>query len=661
MIEAPIRFRILLASLLPVTLISVALATLFLIARLGDNDAANSRSARSVARQLAVASEYGLFSANTQYLETLAKGVLRESDVQSVAIVDAQGHILAVAGKPGYTAVPVGGVGETERLAQDGGLILLSQPVTAGLFDKADLFEGDSVRSRVQGELLGHVLIEFSRAGVLQRQREMLLVGLALTLGCLLLGAFMAVRLGRRVTQPIVRVSQMIESLGQGELSSRISVLAHDPLIGVSRGLNQMAERLESGRDQLEQRIAAATQELRVKKDEAEATALALQDKKEEAEEATQAKSRFLAAASHDLRQPTHALGIFVSQLRQLVHPPQTSALIGNLDSAVMWLQDLLDSLLDFSRLDAGTMQTRVRAFALSDIFSQLRAELAVPAIAKGIRLRIRPSNLSVLSDPALLHRILSNLAGNSVRYTRNGGVLIGCRCTADGKHVRIEVWDTGIGIAPQQQQAVFKEFYQAAQSEHIGEKGLGLGLAIVERSARLLGHPLQMKSQLGVGTRFSIELPLAEPEAVHDQRDSEQGELGERFAPSNALVIEDQALAREATVSLLTSWGLQAVGVDGLASAQLQLEAGLKADLIISDYHLSERENGIDAILSLRATAGYRIPACLVSGDTNTALLQAARDAGLTLLHKPVRPAKLRSLLRHLLASPQVERLSLP
>ena len=660
MIEAPIRFRILLASLLPVTLVSVLLAAFFLIARVGDNDAANSRSARSLARQIAVASEYGLFSANTQYLESVAKGALRESDVQSVSIVDARGYVLALAGKPSYTTVPVSSGGETERL-QDGGLILLFQPVIAGLFKTDDLFQEAADSRQSKGQLLGHVLIEYSRAGVLQRQGEMLGLGLGLALGALLLGAWMAVRLGRRVTMPIVRVSRMIERLGQGELSSRIAVMTNDPLIEVSRRLNTMAERLETGRDQLEQHIATATQSLREKKDEAEATALALQEKKQEAEDATRAKSRFLAVASHDLRQPTHAMGMFVSQLRHIALPQQTSELIENLDSAVIWLQDLLDSLLDFSRLDAGTLQLDVRAVALTDIFAQLRSELAVPAIAKGLRLRIRTTPLMVMSDPALLHRILSNLLGNGVRYTHKGGVLLGCRRTGDGQHVRVEIWDTGIGIAAAHHKDIFRDFYQVGNPHHGHEKGLGLGLAIVERSARLLGHPLRMWSEPGVGTRFSIEIPLAPDDAMGDRRSSLRMADPDNFTGSIVMVIEDMALVREGLVSLLKSWGLQAIGVENLSMALPHLKPGLRPDLIVSDYRLSENENGIDAIIGLRAAAGCNIPACLISGDTDASVLQAAQAADLHLLQKPVRPAKLRSLLRHLLAESHPDRLGLP
>jgi two-component system, sensor histidine kinase len=638
---SPIQVRMLLASLLPVSLISIMLAAAFLFARIGDNDLANSRRARSVARQVAVASEYGLFSANVDNLQAVAKGVLREPDVHSVVIMDGLGHVLATAGRPAYAAAPVGTGQEQKSIDPVTGMDLLLQPVVAGQIEIDHLFQDTPTAAPQQTRLLGHVLMEFSKDAALQRQHEMLLVGLGLTLTGLLLGGLLAIRLGRRVMAPVDRVSGMIARLGQGDLSARLSLRSDDPLVDVSRGLNDMAERLESSRDQLEQRVGAATQ--------------ALLEKKEEAENATLAKSRFLAAASHDLRQPTHALGIFVSRLRKLPHPPETSELIENLASAVLWLQDLLDALLDLSRLDTGTMQVEIRAIALAEMFAQLRAELSVLAAEKGIRFRIRQTDAMVLSDWALLHRILSNLIGNSVRYTDKGGVLLGCRRSADGKHVRIEIWDTGIGIAPEHHKAIFTEFYQVGNAERARDKGLGLGLAIVARSARLLGHRLQMKSQLGVGTRISIEIPVAPPEAALESRAMPWDEAKDNLRGSHVMVIEDVALAREALVSLLISWGAAAVGAENLSKARLLLDEGVKPDIIISDYRLSNNENGIDAIAALRTAARRQVPACLISGDTDPGLSQAAKRAELSLLHKPVRPAKLRSLLRRLLPNSQV------
>ena len=326
----------------------------------------------------------------------------------------------------------------------------------------------------------------------------MLLTGIAITLGGLLFGALLAARLGRGVIRPIARVSRLIERIGAGELSARAEVLPGDPLREVQQGLNVMAQRLESGRDELEQRIATATQ--------------ALREKKEEAETATRAKSRFLAAASHDLRQPMHALGLFVARLAQLPHDAPTTHLIGNLDASVQALQELLDGLLDVSRLEAQAVQVQLRPFPLADLFEQLRASLALTAQQKGLRLRVRPTQVWVLSDSALLHRVLLNLLSNALRYTQTGGVLLACRSGADGQHVRIEVWDSGIGIAPEHQSAVFKEFYQIGNSERDRNKGQGLGLSIVERSAQLLGYPLQMRSSLGRGTRFSLCVPVAPP-----------------------------------------------------------------------------------------------------------------------------------------------------
>jgi len=203
-----------------------------------------------------------------------------------------------------------------------------------------------------------------------------------------------------------------------------------------------MAQRLETGRDELEQRIATATR--------------ALREKKEQAETATLAKSRFLAAASHDLRQPMHALGMFVARLAQLPHDVPTAQLIDNLEASVQALQDLLD----VSSLESRAAQAQLRPLALADLFAQLRASLALTADQKGLRLHVRPTQVWLLSDSVLLHRILLNLLSNALRYTSSGSVLLACRPAADGQHVRIEVWDSGIGIAPEHQLFIFQEFY---------------------------------------------------------------------------------------------------------------------------------------------------------------------------------------------------------
>jgi CheY-like chemotaxis protein len=294
-------------------------------------------------------------------------------------------------------------------------------------------------------------------------------------------------------------------------------------------------------------------------------------------------------------------------------------------------------------------VQVQLRAFAVADLFEQLRSELALVAAEKGLRLRIRPSAAAVFSDPALLHRILLNLLGNALRYTHTGGVLLACRLAANGQLARIEIWDSGIGIAPEHQEAIFKEFYQVANLARDRGKGLGLGLNIVERTTQLLGYRLQMRSRVGVGTRFSIEVPLAPPGIAFDRHSASQTHVIDNLEGLVILVIEDDALAREALVSLLLSWGSVVFEADSLSTALKQLDPGAEPDLIISDYRLGDAENGIQTIRRLRAVAGRPIAACLTSGDTHPGLMQEAKEAGLSLLHKPVRPAKLRSLIRRL------------
>jgi len=539
---------------------------------------------------------------------------------------------MASAGQVGYK-MPVH-LSAAEALEQDAkqGTDLLLQPIVVEQLALNDLFENRAGTRLVPAQVLGHVLLEVSNEKLHQRQRELLLLSVALGLTGLLLGGLLALRLGQRVIEPVARVSRLIERIGRGEFAARAKLIADDPLRDLQQALNRMAESLESGRDEMERRIAQATQELR--------------EKKEEAELATLAKSRFLAAASHDLRQPTHALGLFVARLGQLTHDAYARDLIANMDRAVQAMRDLLDALLDISRLDAGTIPIHVRAFALSEVFDQLKTELTLVAADRGLSLRVRPCQVWLMSDPVQIHRILLNLLNNSMRYTNVGAVLLACRLKDGGKRAWIEVWDTGIGIAPEHQAAVFKEFYQVDNLSRERGKGLGLGLNIVQRTAQLLGHRLELWSCHGKGSRFRIEVPLTAPGATMDRRVTVRKESPDDLAGLLVHVIEDDGLARAALVNLLLSWGVRVTQSSSLALALDQVQQGLQSDLIISDYRLPDNQNGIEAVRRLRLAAQKEIPACLISGNTDPELMQAARQAGLTLMHKPVRPAKLRSLM---------------
>ncbi len=636
-----IRSRLLLAALLPVALVVVLLAVVHLFDRIGDIAQAHTQRQRSLARQLATACEYGLFSANSIQLSAIAAGALREADVQSVSILDRSGRLLARSGHPMFKTPPTLEGQEHALFDPVNRIELVVQPVQTSELRIEDWPALAPDQALKASPPLGHLLMEFSRQSLDRREREMQAVGLAVALGGLLFGGALAWYLGRGVLRPVLRVSDLIDRIGDGELSARLEVLPDDPLRRLQLGLNQMAERLEQGRDELEQRVIAATQDLR--------------EKKEEAEAATLSKSRFLAAASHDLRQPTHAMGMFVARLAQLPHDAQSQHLISNLEASVLALQDLLDALLDLSRLEAKAVPVHLRPFALADLFAHIQDELALTAREKGLRLRVRATGVWLMSDPTLLHRMLLNLVVNALRYTNQGGVLLACRVCAGGSRGRIEVWDSGIGIAAEHHESIFKEFFQIGNAERDRGKGLGLGLAIVARKAELLGYRVQVCSRLGQGTRFSFDVPLIPPGSAVDRRSSVRTPALDSLAGLRVLVVEDDLLARAGLVSLLESWGARVAVAPSGAVAYLQLQPDALPDVIVSDYRLRDGENGIEVIGQLRAAAARLIPACLMSGDTDLRLVQTAKEAGLPLLHKPVRPAKLRSLIRHLALQAEV------
>lgn len=643
-----IRLRMLLAALLPVVLISTLLAVFFMFARFDDMQESYLARTRSLARQLALASEYGLFSGNEAQLRALAQGALREPDVRWVAVFDVNGKSL----------VSVGDDGGLNLLSLDGregqgidtvrGLDLLSQPVFASGLKLEDVYEDFAAPAVDTTRLLGQVRVTFSRQTLYDRRHIMMLLGALIGGLGLLFGLVLAAFLSRGVIRPIMRIRALVECIGQGDFAavwesrSRAAVLEGDPLYDLQLNLYQMADRLAFVRDDLEHQVTLATQ--------------ALREKKEEAELANMAKSRFLAAASHDLRQPIHALGMFVTRLAQLSHDSQTRTLVDQLEASVRAMQNLLDGLLDISRLEAQAVLVNKRSFALEPLLEQLQHDLERTAAEKGLRLRIRSSSLWVHSDATLVYRVLLNLASNALRYTDRGGVLIAARPCDAGQQVRLEVWDSGIGIAPEHQEAVFSEFYQVANAARDRTKGLGLGLNIVRRTLALLGHRLDMVSGLGQGTRFAMLLPRAPPQPVQLLQAPAEIVSADDLRGVTALVVEDDELVRAALMALLEGWGLQVCEASGMLEAVKLLETGCQPAVIISDYRLQDGYDGLEVVRELRRLLKSSTPACLMSGDTDAELMQAAKHAGLTLLHKPVRPAKLRSLLRRLVVNLQAD-----
>ncbi|WP_436315313.1 ATP-binding response regulator [Variovorax sp. LjRoot84] len=355
------------------------------------------------------------------------------------------------------------------------------------------------------------------------------------------------------------------------------------------------------------------------------------------AEEANLAKSRFLAAASHDLRQPIHAQGLFLEVLaRSKLSAGQYDAL-ANARATWQASAEMLDTLLDFSRIEAGVVEPQMQSFHLQPLLNKIENELAPQADAKGIVYRSRETDAAVHSDPALVGLILRNLVSNAIRYTERGGVLVGCR--ARGDQLLVEVWDTGIGIEPTQHQAIFLEFHQLGNAERDRRKGLGLGLAIAQGLARALGQQLSLVSKPGRGTVFRLSLPVALIGVVAGSADTAPSAA--RVFDVRVLVIDDDESVRTGMRQLLGAWGCACDVADSIEEAQALARAH-PPGLVISDYRLRELRTGAEAIAALRAEFGAELPALLITGDTAPQRLREARATGVPLLHKPVLPSEL-------------------
>ncbi|MDT3736949.1 MAG: ATP-binding protein [Denitratisoma sp.] len=369
-----------------------------------------------------------------------------------------------------------------------------------------------------------------------------------------------------------------------------------------------------------------------------------LEEARNTAELASRAKTQFFAAASHDLRQPLHAMGLFAAALADKALDGEVRNMVASINASVDALEALFNELLDISKIDAGAIRPKTETLALNSLLQRLRIDFKAEAEAKGLDFRVRRSGATVCSDALLLERVLRNLIDNAIRYTRSGGILVGVR--RHGANWRIEIWDTGIGIAPEQADKVFDEFYQVGNPERDRRKGLGLGLSIVRRLAELLGHTLALRSRQGRGTVFTLELPAAcapAPEA----HPAEAALTPVGFDGRLILVIDDDESVRKGMRTLLGGWGAEVIACAGMADTLAGIAGlGRAPDIIIADHQLQEGMVGADAILAVRGYFGKPVPAIIITGSTSQLLTGAAQALGCQLLLKPVMPAKLRSLL---------------
>lgn len=444
---------------------------------------------------------------------------------------------------------------------------------------------------------------------------------------------------GVYLTRSLLELEQLAGIIVRdGFTGQRARVHGNDEVTGLARAFNAMLDHIATIQREREQRAA---EEIAIQRTLAEHAERA----RAEAESANEMKTRFLAAASHDLRQPVQSLVLMTAALAARLKDHPAASLVTRLQASVDALCRLLEALLDISKLDAGTIQVDLRTVRLSDIFEALEAEYKIRALEKGLTLRTVRCSLTVRTDPALLERVIRNLLENALRYTDRGRILLGCR--RHGGRALIQVCDTGVGIPPEHLKHIFQEFYQVANPARDRSQGLGLGLAIVDRLTRLLGHRVGVRSRPAKGSCFTIEVaPGSEPLADAAPARTDAAPSREASA-ALAVVIDDDRLVREGLQVLIEQAGWRALSADGAPSALRQLAScPERPSLVIADYRLDGGATGVEALKSIETHLGSDMLRVVLTGDTAPERITDVRASGYRILHKPVSADELLSLL---------------
>jgi len=612
-----IRARVLFLALLPSVMILVSLVGYFTYTLIAEVDTLLAQRGVALARQLSPAAEFALFAGDRAALQHLTDAAARERDVASVTIKDKDGIPMA-ASRSG-----------TAGSAAD--LVTFTQPVTQTRLPAAEFPE--PVASGDTREALGEITVEMSRLAAHVEQRRLLTFALGLGAASMVIAVVLAITIGEGVIRPIQRLARAMAALTRGEHVGPLPQSSGGELGTLDAGFNEMAARLQASARDLEQRVDAATRELSLQRDTAE--------------QATRAKTRLIAVASHDLRQPLHAIQLFTATLQRRVADADLRMVVGDLERAVTIMERLFDSLLDISRLDAGTLPVNPRAFPLQRLFSQLLAEHGDAAAQKHLRLHIRATDVVLMTDELLLHRLLGNLVANAIRYTRKGMVLVRCRRGHGVHEVKIEVRDSGIGIARERQRDIFQEFYQLSTPQQAPAAGLGLGLAIVERLATLLGTKVDVRSAPGRGSVFAIRLPRVAVESLAKPEMASVSPPMHDAPRLPILVVDDDALVLAGNRALLAALGCDVTTANDIASAETAAaQLGSHPLLVMCDFWLRDGQRGVDFLRRLRSLTTAPVGAVLISGDTGPEPRRAASELGIPLLQKPVSPAKLRAVI---------------
>jgi signal transduction histidine kinase len=623
----------------PCAAAALALTAWFTHSRLDMLDDAFDAEGQAVARQVAALSDLSLYAGDIPALQNVANAALNGSEITRVEISNNAG-VFVTAGAQ---------AGTIESLRVFTAPVSLRQASRASAFAPA----GQAVTSDTP---IGLVQVFRDTAAHARERTRSLMAGVGIALVALLVAWASVRHMARVVTRPLRRISRTVAALEAGQFDARCSVVgdavndvaadgseadAHE-LARLAHDVNRLAERLQHNQQVSEERVR-------------EATAVALQ-RMAEAEQAALSRARFLAAASHDLRQPLHAMGLFIDGLLPTATPAQRPAM-QHLHESTEFMGVLLDDLLEISRLDAQVLTPTLTPVALAPLFEHLASQHAAQAAQARVRLVWRANGFAVRSDSALLLRIVGNLVTNAIRHAPpEGTVLVAARRAGDnigprGRRrpaaVRIEVRDNGIGIAPIHQSRIFEEFYQVANTERDRRQGFGLGLAICARIAALLGTRDSERSALQMGSTFSLTLPSADATSTHPLPAESTGPAGASpLANLRCLVVDDDVAILDGSRALLQLWGCEVeCAATGPEAVALMGAPGARFDVILCDLQLADVDDGL-AVLDSAHQLQPDALAALVSGATGPEALQRLRQEGVTLLTKPVAPAKLRALL---------------
>jgi signal transduction histidine kinase len=610
-------------ALLPMFLACVVLAGYFSQRSLRAAEEALLRQGENLARQLAMTASIEMPAGQLLYMKRLIDHEGAIHGTLSIGVADARGAWWLANNQASVLRDDRPGM--QARVWWSGDRVYFRQPIVV-----QDPQAGNPALGAAP--VIGQVTLAFPTAEIDNARAEIVVVTTLVVALLLLVAGTLAWRLSSGLSKPLDDTIDAVKALAGGALGTRLRGGSRGEIGELERGVNAMAETLEAHTRDLEARIADATANLL--------------DQKKAADAATQAKSRFLAAASHDLRQPLHTLTLLVGALRERLADgdAEASRLAAHIEAATQAMGGLLNTLLDLSRLEAGSIVANPRCCHLDGVFQSLERQFAPLAADKGLRLRLRRPRTSVFSDPGLLERVLANLIANAIRYTDRGGVLVGAR-QAGPDWLRIEVVDSGVGIPEEFQGRIFEEYFRV---EHPGRgqgKGLGLGLAIVARLTRLLGNEVTVASRPGKGSRFGVRVQrCALPAGQRDLARETSASL-----PGNALVaiVDDDHAVLEALLALFESWGIDAATGDDAAAMIDELRRARKTpDIVLSDYHLADGRTGDQAIAAFRLAFGTRLPAVLITADDKV----TSGDASVPVLRKPIKPARLRALLSHML-----------